>query len=557
MPSRPQSPSKAFDQKRKDSFRDADSDRVKEHKSGNSKPRRFGCAYLMVVLMLIQSLVTMNVWLLQLSTNIQIAANRTVLRPRVSNRTVPLQSFNMENSTLEINDVDLSNLLGDGSNRNDMSNSSELPQEVDDIATVSIHVLANARPKSLQTLLVQLRDAHYDDDYKSSVSLHLHLDGDSPDEVLLLAQAFNWTHGRKAMQVDRSEGGVRDLLASVRPQSPDEVLIIFEDDHRVSPFFFDWALHLLREYGGLGEGSRDPSLLGISLAPRLWDDISDRPVRWNASAFLRSEAHLFLHVAPAPAALVFADRWADFIAFYRARIAPPFYDMSDPRLRGLPPRDASIVGDLGLVVPTSRTRFWRVPARRFLTDFCFGRALYTLYTNAPGGAGFATSLHLGNPVTGQHAAWEVPSDTDVATPTAAMLRNRRVAPLIELADTVDALKRQQHTDWAELPVFDLWGRRAWRDKVQARADDFLRKVAARRRGRYMPLVALWAGEERVAALMRQQAAEAGTASRWEEEKFLVYQVRDNAPLCARRVSASCTRCAHAQHGEAANSSCPN
>ena len=267
--------------------------------------------------------------------------------------------------------------------------------------------------------------------------------------------------------------------------------MIFEDDIRVSPFFLDWTLHLLKEYGGNEKRPRDPSLIGFSLSPIQLDEISHPFVRWNASKFMSGDGDLYLHTVPSSwGGIYFADRWKEFLLFFRVRVQLPYFNTTEEahfKLRK--GRPASPLGDPNLLIPGSRTNVWARSWKRFLVEYCHGRAMYTMYTRMPGRLGFATPLQL----SGAHVDGGVPPDSADRGPSKAMLRNDRVCRLLEDPADYDALRRGPAADTAGLPLFDLWGRPTARRERAEDARRFVDGVLSKGPAKYGPLVRVWRG----------------------------------------------------------------
>ena len=354
---------------------------------------------------------------------------------------------------------------------------------------ISIHVIGYSRPKSLKTLLHQIGEAKYDADLVEPIDLYVRIDGGGLPEVVEAASAFEWHAGRKHILVSNVSNGLRNMWTQIYPHSDDEVLIIFEDDIRVSPFFLDWTIHLLKEYGGNLNKPRDSSLFGLSLSPIQLDEISYPFVKWNASKFIQRE-HLYLHSVPSSwGGVYFADRWKEFLLFFRVRIQPPYFNVTEEAhqkfRKGVPSQP---IGDPNLYVPSSRTNVWAKSWKRFLVEYCHGRAMFTLYTQMPGRLGFATPLQL----SGAHVpAGGVPSDTGARGPSRDMLKNERVSHILEDHEAYQLLLQAPVGDTARLAHFDLWGRPTNRQERAADARRFLQRILSKDPRKYGPLVRFW------------------------------------------------------------------
>lgn len=70
---------------------------------------------------------------------------------------------------------------------------------------LSIRVFAWRRKQSLERLLKSLLKAHY---HGHRIPLHIHIDGEALDEVAILAQEFEWPHGRKHVHASEYRKGM-------------------------------------------------------------------------------------------------------------------------------------------------------------------------------------------------------------------------------------------------------------------------------------------------------------------------------------------------------------
>jgi hypothetical protein len=253
----------------------------------------------------------------------------------------------------------------------------------------------------------------------------------------------------------------------------------------VSPFYFIWTMHLLREYGGFGRKARDSSLFGFSLSPLKMDEISYPFVDWDVSKHSRSNFHLYLHSVPSSwGSVFFADRWIEFLKFYNKRMEPQFYKNSDESL----PRHSVQLGDPALHIPNSRTNVWPGSWKRVLVEYCYGRVMYTMYTHIPGRVGFATPLQL----TGAHSVVvKVAPDSADRSPTREMLKNHRVVRVLNDRKVLDNLLHREPVTVNHMLLFDLWGRPTSRLNLAMKANTFLDNILSIDHEKYEPLAKLW------------------------------------------------------------------
>eukprot|EP01035_Chromulina_nebulosa_P018545 gene18545-24266_t len=88
------------------------------------------------------------------------------------------------------------------------------------------------------------------------MSLEIIVDGmrDLNDEVNVykcrqIANDFYWLHGNKTVTIRSTNYGLkRQWFHAWKPNSPNEVAFIFEDDIEVSPYYFKWTYHAIKKY---------------------------------------------------------------------------------------------------------------------------------------------------------------------------------------------------------------------------------------------------------------------------------------------------------------------
>jgi hypothetical protein len=508
-----------------------------------------GCLILFIALMLVQSFITISVFLQRVTT----AKRREVFVKSPLNSVVvaAIASSGMDNESEQVPtssntydvsyatdsdterrdgvNVPLSNVSGKltltfnktafkyserfGKSYLNHSSSNNREPDLDQIEIeeiiVSVHVIAFSRPKSLSTLLIQLGEADYRTKSASSVDLYIRIDGGGPQEVVDVANQFEWMFGQKHVMHSEISSGLRGMWTSIRPQTEKEVMIIFEDDLRVSPFYFAWTMHLLRAYGGNGRKVRDPSLLGFSLSPLKMDEISYPFVDWNVLKNTNKNVHLYLHSVPSSwGSVFFADRWIEFLKFYKTRMEPQFYNTSDESRRM--PGVAVPLGDQNLLIPNSRTNVWPGSWKRVLVEFCYGRVMYTLYTHIPGRFGFASPLQL----TGAHStAAKIPSDSADHSPSREMLKNHRVVRVLNDKNVMDNLLRRECVRVEYMVLFDLWGRPTTKLRLAVEANMFLNRILTTDQTKYKGLVGLWSRDRSAVT----------TWIDFENQRYLIYQ----------------------------------
>jgi len=318
------------------------------------------------------------------------------------------------------------------------------------IDEIQIHVIGWGRHESMETLLRQLKDADYDGWHKD-VSLFVHLDGGSPEheEVSNVAMRFKWTHGPQYIKKQKENIGLRrmwlDSLGQVaREAGNNTLLVVFEDDTRVSLEYFQWLLALIDTYGR-NHRCRDSNLVGFSLSPLLLQEMALPFKRWDAREAMgernnNDHRHLvYLSAVPSSwGAAYWSDQWKEFDKFVRLRMQPPFYDIEAENVKHTDYSELKLSPE-ELHIPGARSNVWPKSWKRFMVDFMYGRGLVMMYPNLPGQQGLATALQE----SGEHIGEKR---------SLAAIRNPRVADLL---DHLDLQVMGNLPRYGDLAVFGL------------------------------------------------------------------------------------------------------
>jgi hypothetical protein len=124
----------------------------------------------------------------------------------------------------------------------------------------AIVIVTFNRPKSLERLLMNIAQAHYED---APVDLVISIDfqdSDSHSAVVKLAREFEWNKGSKQIIEHKANLGLRaHVLSCGDLTSKYGSIIMLEDDLYVSPFFYRFACQSASFYGN------DENIAGISL----------------------------------------------------------------------------------------------------------------------------------------------------------------------------------------------------------------------------------------------------------------------------------------------------
>ena len=268
----------------------------------------------------------------------------------------------------------------------------------------TVVVFAWRRLESLRRLTQSLERAVY---CGTEVPLLVLADAGASAEVLAYVSGLQWSHGAKRLYVHKGSAlGIRGMWIHMFRQAEGRNLLPFEDDievsplyaypnpepnpnpnpnpepepnpNQVSPLYYWWLARMVRQYGPLetAEQVRAKSLAGISLyTPRL-NEIQYPQVKWVASKETRSPAFL-LQVPCSWGALFFSAYFEEFLRFFDARTAPPFYNFTEELHQTGLGTERQRLGDWRVRLPNARCNVWPRSWKRFLIDFMFARGLVT------------------------------------------------------------------------------------------------------------------------------------------------------------------------------------
>ncbi|WP_221391330.1 glycosyltransferase family A protein [Dyadobacter sp. NIV53] len=136
----------------------------------------------------------------------------------------------------------------------------------------AIAVVTYNRPVSLKRLLSSLERAQYPVNGIELIISIDYQDSDSHQEVVEIANAFEWKHGNKTVIPHVANLGLRKhVLLCGNMSATYGSLIMLEDDVFVSPQFYNYSLQMLTAYGN------EDYIAGISLYKHEWNVNSARP----------------------------------------------------------------------------------------------------------------------------------------------------------------------------------------------------------------------------------------------------------------------------------------
>jgi len=345
------------------------------------------------------------------------------------------------------------------------------------IDEIQLHVIGYRRAPSLERLLDQMRNATYDG-WSLSIPLYLHLDGGATDWVKNIVQRYDWPFGPKIIDIRTKPHGLRNMwltsLGSAAYEAGDNTLmVVLEDDIRVSKDYFKGLLTLVDKYGRNPE-CRDSNLMGFSLSPIRLEELRKPFTRWNAQSALGPRSKLpkphlaYLSVVPSSwGAAYWSDRWSEFDKFCDVRAKPPYYDHQAEAIashkKGGNNYDELRMTPTELYVPDSRSNVWPNSWKRFMVDFMYARGNVMIYPSLPGEQGFASTLAL----SGEHV---------FSGSRKSRSNNVRVTTLIENFD-LDRLGMLPR--YGNLAVFDLHLVLTTREALVAEGMKFMHTVRDR------------------------------------------------------------------------------
>mmetsp|Transcript_43594 Transcript_43594/g.103594 ORF Transcript_43594/g.103594 Transcript_43594/m.103594 type:complete len:423 (-) Transcript_43594:1295-2563(-) len=230
------------------------------------------------------------------------------------------------------------------------------------------------RVGSLRRLLTSLSVANF---HGWSVPLTISFDAHPDENAVEFAEKLSWPFGPKQVVVAQLHRGLRGQWMEMVQLGHD--YIVLEDDVETSPDFFSWILTARQLLEKFHQHSRN-RVIGICLYVPLIDEVHYPRRPWNFSK-TGAPGEVYLHQLPCSWGQVyFKEWWREFSLFYRARSAPPFYDLT---AEGGPLGEGSKKASRGnprLLIPSSQSNTWGYHSwKRFMVDFMYFRGLTMLY----------------------------------------------------------------------------------------------------------------------------------------------------------------------------------
>ena len=170
---------------------------------------------------------------------------------------------------------------------------------------LAICVVCYNRPHSLSRCLKSIANGFYEND---EVDLIISIDYSGKDDVEKVAQNFDWIHGKKILNVHKSNLGLRKHILSCGEYTEMyDGLIVLEDDIYVSPSFYQFAKCCVEKY------YYDDSIAGISLY-----SFRSNYHNWLPFDALRSDSDVYLMQNAQSWGQVWMPRqWKAFMEWYR------------------------------------------------------------------------------------------------------------------------------------------------------------------------------------------------------------------------------------------------
>lgn len=151
---------------------------------------------------------------------------------------------------------------------------------------IAIIAVSYNRPDSLSRLLSTIKIATYDND---KVDLIISIDkSDAENELVTLAENFDWDYGEKKIRTFESRQGLRSHILQCGDFTDEyEAVIIFEDDIIAASDFYLFTKNALNYYAD------DSRIAGISLYSPIINEMVERPftaMRTNSDVYFIQSA---------------------------------------------------------------------------------------------------------------------------------------------------------------------------------------------------------------------------------------------------------------------------
>ncbi|KAI8112060.1 hypothetical protein M9434_003384 [Picochlorum sp. BPE23] len=261
---------------------------------------------------------------------------------------------------------------------------------------LSVYVLLYKRPEGARALLQDLSTADYNG---HKIPLHVMVEHDpnisvENREVVTIARKFRWKHGPSSVHTASKKRGLAQTWLSLGKTCPaGSLLAVFEDDVRLSPYWFNWTKDVHQRYLASSQRVRSEiasNIIGISLTPIRVKEMRYPYEPWDSTRKVNLSHSVFLHNLPSSwGPVLVCNEWRNFLpyAMYRRNKAFLPDEKADP-IAG------AYLGDPNFNLPDCFSNTWSQSWKRLLIEYCFMLGKTTIYPNILGQAGLASNLHL-------------------------------------------------------------------------------------------------------------------------------------------------------------------
>ncbi|KAG1811515.1 uncharacterized protein BJ212DRAFT_1448453 [Suillus subaureus] len=309
------------------------------------------------------------------------------------------------------------------------------------VPEITISVITDHRPHSLQRLLTSLTRARY---FGERIGLRINLEQTADLDTLRVVQDFEWPHGDVFIHHRVIHGGLLPaVVESWYPNSNDSYGLLLEDDIEVSPLFFAWIKMTILRYRYGGPENISPSVFGISLYQQKMIELRPEGRRsFDARALFTTDGILnpstpYLSQIPCSwGAVYFPQHWREFHDYLSIRLSE--YSMKIHEN----------------VVPDIRSNKWVKSWKKYFIELVYLRGYVMLYPNY---ANF-TSLSINHLEIGSHVK-DQPAEEYLRKKALFML------PLMPLTNAsvplhpgLLDLPEQKLPSLSSLPVLDFMGK---------------------------------------------------------------------------------------------------
>lgn len=271
------------------------------------------------------------------------------------------------------------------------------------VPKIKLIIFGNNRLQSLERLFKSLSGGLYLDDIESGqIALHIHLDGQAPEEIEQMALNFiangTFSHlihtGQVSLQRRISRAGLlHSVMESWYPiteegQPQSEYAVFLEDDIEVSPLFYHWVKYAILRYRYAGE--EQGKLMGISLYTPVVNEIGPKrrsfspSVLASNSSFTQIDSDPFLLQVPCSwGAAFFPEFWLRFRDYMQSRVGYQSTVNPSAAVEWLKTK-LSISNLSAISIPNqSRVNTWNRSWKRHLIELMYYDPHFMLYPKIP------------------------------------------------------------------------------------------------------------------------------------------------------------------------------